>query len=204
MPLPAPKSTTGRWLTLGALGVFVLALILSLMLFLSDSGCTPAVAFDRPAVGKSPPPRPVELDSGVTTRTTISADEAEAGTQRRRDSALAPSSSVSGIVVDAVTHETVPYVDVELVLKNRHEVIAVGPDGAFVSTTSFPSGDLSAIVRDDGVEIGRASIVHVAERGTRGWRVEVPIGPTIPIATIDGLRYDPAVWRVRIRESVSL
>jgi len=199
MNAPARKSARSRWLA--GLAVLALALTLSLMLLLSDGGCTPAVAFDRTIAEEAPKRRPLELDSGVTTRTSSPAVATEEGTQRRRDPVLAPASSVSGIVTDVVTHEIVPYVEVELVLANRSERIAVGDDGAFASTTGFPSGELRAIVRDDVIEVGRASIAHGAERGTRGWRVEVPIGPTIHIATIDGLYYDPANWRARIRES---
>lgn len=199
MHTPTRKAGRARWLA--GLAVLALALTLSLMLLLSDGGCTPAVAFDRPIVEEAPQRRALELDSGVTTRTASQTVADENGSERRRDPILAPASSVSGIVTDIVTHEIVPEVEVELILANRSERIAVGADGAFASKAGFPSGEVRAIVRDDGIEVGRASIAHNAANGTRRWRVDVPIGPTIRIATIDGLYYDPTKWRVRIRES---
>jgi hypothetical protein len=199
--MTSAQRTTGRWLTLGALAVFVLALILSLTLFVGRGGCTPAVALDRRIEPEARARRPLELDSGVTTRTTNAAADDEERAGRRRDPAVDPSSTVSGFVTDVVTNEIVPEVEVELTLESRSDRIAVGQDGAFTSTIAFPSGDLRAIVRDDGVEVGRATVRHDAAKRTRGWRVEVPIGPTVPIATIDGTPFDPATWRVRIRES---
>lgn len=191
---------TSRSIALGALTVVVLALLVSLLLLLGRGGCAPAIAFDRP-IETDPPRPPLEL-AGTSARATSGAqDDGRARLGSSRGALSAALGPVRGYVVDAATRELVPHVEVELRGEDRSEVVLVGDDAAFASVTGLASGELEAIVRDAGVEVGRATIAHDAARGTSGWRVEVPIGPTIRVATVDRLPFDPAVWRARIRES---
>lgn len=199
MALSNPATARSR--VLGALAVLVLGLLISLALFVGRGGCTSAVAFDRPAEGE---PQPARLGAArVVEAPTAPRGESAPDAERRakRGAAAVARGPVRGIVVDAATHEIVPYVEVELALGVYFEKIQVGEDGRFASASDLPSGEVRAVVRDEGVEVGGAKIVHDAARGTTDWRVEVPIGPTIPIAGIDDRPIRADAWRARIVES---
>lgn len=190
MNAPARKSARSRWLA--GLAVLALALMISLMLMLGDGGCTPAVAFDRPIV-EEPPRAEVELSRAPAVPVPSETPRAPRATT--------PAGNVRGGVFDSATREVVPLVEVRLSCGALHEVVLAGPDGGFAATVSFPDGELTASVYDDGQHVGDATVKHAAARGTIDWRVEVPIGPTVPIALVHAGVVDESQWRARITQS---
>lgn len=192
-----PTSACSR--ALGALAVLVLALLVSLALFVGRGGCTSAVVFDRPAASTGSGVDSTGLEDLEGAQSSVSLDDG--GPRHGRDAAAEALGPVQGLVVDDVTHEVVPFLEVELLLGERTDRIAVGPDGRFASLGDFPSGRIRAVVHDDGAMVGRAEIDHDAALGTLDWRVEIPIGPTIPFASIDDLPIRAGAWRARIVES---
>lgn len=185
-----------RTFALGSLSVVVLALLISLMLFVGQGGCTSAVALDQTSTREN---ARAPLDLVGTPDREKSASSADAAGQR--DAAVKAAAIVRGIVVDDITGELVPFVEVELKLGERLDRIVVGDDGAFASALEFPTGMLRATVRDETVPVGSVEIEHDGVRGTRDWRVAVPIGPTIRVSAIDDLPVRPETWRARIVES---
>ena len=199
--MASSNPATVRSRALGALAVLVLALLISLALFVGRGGCTSAVAFDRPpddAAG------PADFEREIAPQ--LAGAPGDAGpdlyaSRSKRDAAAVALGPVRGIVRDDVTHEIVPFVEVELALGDRVELIAVGADGRFASPADFPSGQIVATVRDEGAEVSRSEILHEAARGTTDWSVEVPIGPTISLTSIDDRPIRAEAWRARIVES---
>lgn len=185
-----------RTFALGSLSVVVLALLVSLMLFVGQGGCTSAVALDQPSTNEN---ARAPLDLVGTPDREKSASSADAA--GKRDAAVKAAAIVRGIVVDDITGELVPFVEVELKLGELLDRIVVGDDGAFASALDFPTGTLRATVRDETVPVGSFEIEHDGVRGTRDWRIAVPIGPTIRVSAIDDLPVPPETWRARIVES---
>lgn len=192
--------TTVRSRALGALAVLVLALLISLMLFVGRAGCTSAVAFDRPTEDAA---QPTDFGAALASGTNGSADvdATIADPRAKRDAAALAVGPVRGLVVDARTREIVPHVEVVLTLGPRTERILVGDDGRFASADEFPSGEIHAVVHDDGAVVGEARIEHDAMAGTNERRIEVSIGPTIPVASVDKVAVRVEAWRARIVES---
>jgi len=194
--------TTVRSRALGALAVLVLALLISLMLFVGRGGCTSAVAFDRATDEAAPMTSGFDAALASAAQTAVGdAGVAIADPRSKRDAAAPHLGPVRGLVVDEETHEIVPHVEVVLTLGARSERVVVGPDGRFAALDEFPSGEIHAVVHDDGAVVGEARLAHDATVGTNEWRLEVPIGPTIPLASIDKVAVRAEAWRARIVES---
>jgi hypothetical protein len=190
--------TAARSLALGALAVLVLALLLSLLLFVGQGGCTPAVAFDRPIEEGAPPATPELVgapDAALPATDACAPEPAPPVTVR------AGWLPVDGYVFDERTRDPVPFVEVRVVHALGAELVAVGADARFVLPGGAPPGELTAIVVDEDVEVGRATTQRGGGGGTSRWPVAVPIGPTIPIAEIDRRPPHAESSRARLREN---
>jgi len=192
--------TQARSRALGALAVLVLALLISLVAFLGRGGCTSTVAFDRP-VDEARPAGEVDVERAADRPAAFDVVAAIREPGPKRDAAAHALSPVRGLVVDAKTGEIVPHVEIVLSLDARTERIEVGEDGRFASTADFPSGPIRAVVHDEGAVVGEVQALHDAPTGKHEWRVAVPIGPTIPFASIDKVAARVDAWRARIVES---
>ncbi len=188
-----------RNLTLAGLAALALVLLVALSLLIGQSGCVPSLANAGPdpvaaadaGAAEAAPPVPVPASENAAVPTPVIA------------SAVRPEipGRVSGIVTDAATREPVPWIHVELSGGGVAESKFTGADGTFVSTSSFASGEITARVVDDEVVVAVLTTQHDEERGTRAWRLEVPIGPTIPVAGIDRRVPDATKWWARLVES---
>jgi hypothetical protein len=105
-----------------------------------------------------------------------------------------------GTVVDERTREPVPFVDVHLWCGALDETVQTGRDGAFRSTREFTEDKLTAIVSDAGFTL-RTLVREKHARGDEPWILEVPIGPTYPLAIDAALPIDPAQWTACVIET---
>jgi hypothetical protein len=169
-----------RTLALGTLAVRGVALLISLGAFGGRGGCTSAIALDQDRSERER--APLELVGATAGRAD---DDTRSGRDAQRGAAAVALGPIDGLVVDVTTHELVPFVELEFQQGERIDRITVGADARFVAPAEFPSGAVRAIVRDENVIVGEAVIEHDGLRGTHEWRIEVPIGPTIPVAAID-------------------
>jgi hypothetical protein len=185
------EKPASRTRTLLGLSLLVAALLFVLALIEGPDaklGCTPigpAVAQDAPPAVLEP--APIVLDAPPP-----------------RDDAKVQVSltSLKGRVTDRTTNEPVPWVDLEIQWTGGSSRSRTGKDGSFSISEETHADRFTAIVSDDGEEIGRFDSTLVQATRPEGWQIAVRIGPTIPIHAIDG---QPCVadakWRVRLRES---
>jgi hypothetical protein len=185
-----------RTFALGIASVVVVTLLISLVAFVGRGGCTSAIALEQDRSERER--APLELVGATAGRVD---EETRSGRDAQRGSAAFALGPIDGLVLDVTTHELVPFVELELQQGERIDRISVGADARFAAPADFPSGAVRAIVRDENVVVGEAVLEHDGLRGTHGWRIEVPIGPTIPVAAIDDRPVAADAWRARIVES---
>lgn len=99
---------------------------------------------------------------------------------------------VSGVVVDDITGEAVPFVDVQLEADGGGASVDPGAtvrtdeNGAFRFTHRYTAGRIAAVVSDAGAVVARVPADREQARGVSSWTIPVPIGPTVTIESVNG------------------
>jgi hypothetical protein len=181
--------------------LIALALLMAVLLFVlaliegtnAKMGCTPIAPVSANSV-EAPPlePPPSELeDPGHNAQASPPAAVVTTLGQKLR-----------GRVVDDATGEPIPWVDVRISGSAGAANVSTDAEGAFVTELTPTQGQIDAEVTDDGEAVGSSHTRWPLANGADGWLVRVPIGPTFPIARIDGSSPRPSArWRFRLKES---
>jgi hypothetical protein len=181
------------------IGTAALLLVLLVLLMMFSGGakehlaCAPLGPAQAASSGSAPIESPVTLDASVAPSSEPVGPAPHA--------AATAIGNVDGHVVDAATGESVPWIHVHLASGGVTDELITDASGAYTSHVDFKSGELTADLIDDDVNVASFTIEHSAAKGTHGWSLQAPIGPTFPVSLVDGSIPAPEAWFLRLVET---